>query len=74
MPPKLEEVARFALRDPLRLGISPEQAVTATVQHALHPVAAAQKFDLLLALLRTADCRSAIVFTRTKVGADRIAH
>jgi ATP-dependent RNA helicase RhlE len=74
VPPKLEEIARFALRDPLRLGISPEQAVTATVQHALHPVATAQKFDLLLALLRGEDCKSAIVFTRTKVAADRIAH
>jgi ATP-dependent RNA helicase RhlE len=74
VPPKLEEVARFALRDPQRLGISPEQTVTATVNHALHPVLAAQKFDLLLALLRSPDCRSAIVFTRTKIGADRIAH
>jgi ATP-dependent RNA helicase RhlE len=74
VPPKLEEVAKFALRDPLRLGISPGRAVAATVDHALHPVVAAQKFDLLLALLQRPDCRSAIVFTRTKIGADRLAH
>jgi ATP-dependent RNA helicase RhlE len=74
IPPKLEEVARFALRDPLRIGIGPGQAAAATVDHALHPVAAAQKFDLLLALLRNPECRSAIVFTRTKAGADRVAH
>jgi len=74
VPPKLEEVARFALRDPLRLEIAPEQAVTETVDHAIHPVAEAQKFDLLLALLRQADFRSTIIFTRTRIGADRIAH
>ncbi len=74
VPPKLEEVARFALRDPQRIGIAPEQAITTMVNHALHPVAADQKFDLLLALLESPDCASAIVFTRTKAGADRIAH
>ncbi len=74
VPPRLEEVARFALRDPLQIGVSPGQPVTATVDHALHPVAADQKFDLLLALLRQPECRSAIVFTRTKAGADRVAH
>ena len=33
-----------------------------------------QKFDLLLAAPQNPDCRSAIVFTRTKAGADRVAH
>jgi len=74
VPPKLEEVARFVLRDPQRIEINAGEPVTATVEHALHPVAADQKFDLLLALLRDPDCRSAIVFTRTKAGADRVAH
>jgi len=74
VPPELEEIARFALRDPQRIAISPGLAVTATVGHALYPVAAPQKFDLLLTLLRSPECRSAIVFTRTKAGADRVAH
>jgi ATP-dependent RNA helicase RhlE len=74
VPPRLEEVARFALREPERIEISREQPVTAAVDHAIHPVAAAQKFDLLLALLQRADYQSVIVFTRTKIGADRVAH
>jgi len=74
VPAKLEEVAKFALKDPERIEISREQPVTATVDHAIHPVAADQKFDLLLALLQRADYQSVIVFTRTKIGADRVAH
>ncbi len=74
VPPRLEEVARFALREPARIEISPGRAVTATVNHAIHTVAAAQKFELLLALLRRAEFASVIIFARTRRGADRIAH
>ena len=74
VPQKLEEIARFALRDPERIEISPRQTVTATVTHAIHPVSETQKFDLLLALLKRAEFKSVIVFARTKIGTDRIAH
>ena len=74
VPPRLEEVARFALRDPLRIGIEAEPGAAATIEHSVHPVASEQKFDLLLALLQDPACRSAIVFTRTKAGADKVAH
>ncbi len=74
LPPRLEEVARFALRDPLRIEIARAQPVTATVSHAVLAVLAEQKLDLLLALLKRADFKSVIVFTRTRKGADRIAH
>jgi ATP-dependent RNA helicase RhlE len=40
----------------------------------MHAVVAEQKLDLLLALLQRADFKSVIVFTRTRKGADRIAH
>jgi ATP-dependent RNA helicase RhlE len=71
---RLEEVAGFAVRDPLRIDLSGGRPVASAVHHAIHPVAPAQKFDLLLALLKRADFTSVIVFTRTRAGADRIAH
>jgi len=74
VPPRLEEVSSFALRDPVRIEVGREHSVAARINHAIHAVAAAQKFDLLLALLQRAEFRSVIVFTRTKIGADRIAH
>lgn len=74
VPARLEEIASFALRDPVRIGVDREELLTATVHHAIHPVAAGQKFTLLLALLQREDFKSVIIFTRTKLGADRLAH
>ena len=45
-----------------------------TVTHALYPVAKDQKFDLLIALLERTHFDSCIIFTSTKIFADRIAH
>ena len=45
-----------------------------TVTHAVYPVAAEQKFDLLMALLERTNFDSVLIFCRTKQGADRIAH
>lgn len=74
LPPRLEEVARFALRDPQRIEIAPAAPVAASVNHAIHAVLEHQKLDLLLALLERDEFKSVIVFTRTRKGADRIAH
>jgi ATP-dependent RNA helicase RhlE len=43
------------------------------VKHAFYPVAVAQKFDLLKAMLDRTEYHSVIIFCRTKDGADRIA-
>jgi len=74
VPPEIAAVASFALRNPTRVEIGVNRSVTQSVTHALYPVAHAQKFDLLLALLAAEDFDSVLVFTRTKHGADKIAH
>ncbi len=73
VPPEIEEIARFALRDPERIVIGRTRSVNESVNHALFPVAFDQKFDLLLGLLEREDYQSVIIFSRTKHGADRIA-
>jgi ATP-dependent RNA helicase RhlE len=73
VPPEIEAVARFALRDPARVEIGAARSVNESVKHALYPVRQEQKFDLLLALLERTDFQSVIIFSRTKHGADRIA-
>lgn len=73
VPPEIEEVARFALRDPERVVIGRTRSVNESVKHALFPVAFEQKFDLLRALLEKEDFQSIIIFSRTKHGADKIA-
>jgi ATP-dependent RNA helicase RhlE len=73
VPPEIQAIASFALRDPLRVEIGASRSITQSVNHALYPVAQEQKFDLLLALLGQAGFDSVLVFSRTKHGADKIA-
>ena len=74
VPPELQAVASFALRNPVRVEVGASRSVTQSVTHALYPVAHVQKFELLLALLGQAGFDSVLVFSRTKHGADKIAH
>ena len=73
IPPEIEEVARFALRNPTRIEIGVARTVTQSVTHAFYPVTQMKKFDLLIALLQKTDFQSCLVFSRTKHGADKIA-
>ncbi|MDD3181063.1 MAG: DEAD/DEAH box helicase [Opitutaceae bacterium] len=73
VPPEIQAMASFALRQPVRIEIGAARSVTASVSHALYPVATEQKFDLMLALLEKTDFDSVLIFSRTKHGADRIA-
>lgn len=73
VPPEIEEIAKFALKDPERVVIGRTRSVNESVKHALFPVSYDQKFELLEALLEKEDFQSVIIFSRTKHGADRIA-
>ena len=74
MPPELAQLAGWALSDPQEIKIGRTRSAAETVAHAFYPVVATQKFDLLIELLKRTDFKSVIIFTRTKMGADRIAH
>ncbi len=73
VPPEIQAIASFALRNPTRIEVGVARTVNQSVNHALYPVAHDQKFDLLLALLGKTDFDSVLVFSRTKHGADKIA-
>jgi ATP-dependent RNA helicase RhlE len=74
LPPEIERLAAWVLRDPELVEIGVRRSPAETVTHAVYPVAAEQKFDLLIALLERTNYDSALIFCRTKYGADRIAH
>lgn len=73
IPPELEGLTQWVVRDPVIIEIGHKQSPAETITHALYPVARDQKFDLLLALLDKTDYSSVLIFSRTKVGADQIA-
>jgi ATP-dependent RNA helicase RhlE len=73
VPPEIQAVASFALRNPTRVEVGVNRSVNQSINHAVYPVAFAQKFDLLVALLAKENFDSVLVFSRTKHGADKIA-
>jgi len=73
MPPEIAKLTEWALRNPERIEIGRQNMPTATVTHALYPVASSQKFDLLLEILERTQYHSVLIFTRTKMNADRIS-
>ena len=70
-PHEVEQLASQVLTNPQRIAIGLMRPVE-TVSHALYPVDESQKMDLLLALLKSPERTSVLVFTRTRRRADRI--
>lgn len=72
MPPQIKGLAEWALRDPVSVEIGIRFSPAETVSHYLYPVARDQREELLLELLRRTDFHSVMIFTRTKMDADRL--
>jgi ATP-dependent RNA helicase RhlE len=72
MPPEIRRLADEVLYDPHVVDLA-GTAPAETIEHALYPVPEARKRDLLEHILGSAGCDSAIIFTRTKHRARRLA-
>jgi ATP-dependent RNA helicase RhlE len=72
MPPEVEILARKYLRRPHVVEVSGRRNAAVTVKHAVYPVPRSRKSALLIELLKEAEMDSVLVFTRMKVGADRV--
>ena len=73
MPPALNDVAREALVDPVRVDLGTPTRTVAGITQAVYPVPRGLKTDLLDELLHRTDTDGVIVFARTKRGADRLS-
>jgi ATP-dependent RNA helicase RhlE len=73
LPPEIEQLAGWALRNPAKVEIGRKHSAADTIAHCFYPVVASQKFDLLQLLLDQTDFKSVLIFCRTRMGADRIA-
>jgi ATP-dependent RNA helicase RhlE len=73
IPPEIDRLAAWALRQPERIEIGISRSPADTVTHACYPVASNQKYHLLTALLERTNFDSVLIFCRTKHGADKIA-
>lgn len=73
IPPQIETLIQWAMRNPETVEIGARRSPAETVKHVIYPVSDSQKTDLLLELLQRVNYDSVIIFCRTKHGADRIA-
>lgn len=73
LPPAIVRLAAEMLDDPARIDVERTQAPAAGVLQAIFEVEQQEKTGLLLELLRRGDVGNAIVFTRTKHRANRLA-
>lgn len=72
MPPDIVELSKKILGNPVKVSVTPEQTTAEKVSQQLYFVGKGAKAKLLVHLLESEDIRSAIVFSRTKHGANRI--
>jgi ATP-dependent RNA helicase RhlE len=73
MPKEILHLAEGLLREPVRVAIQQVASTPVLVEQTVHFVEASGKRHLLASLLKDAAITRAIVFTRTKRGADRVA-
>lgn len=74
IPDAVVRLSKWALDNPAEAKIDIKISAAETVTHALYPVPAIQKFDLLIALLRKIEFESLIIFFQTRRGTDKISH
>ncbi|RZO58645.1 MAG: DEAD/DEAH box helicase [Limisphaerales bacterium] len=72
IPPAIETLIQWAMRDPDTIEIGMRRSPADTIKHVIYPVAEKQKNELLFELLQRVNYDSVIIFCRTKHGADRI--
>jgi ATP-dependent RNA helicase RhlE len=73
MPPEIQKLANTILVNPLKVEVTPESTTAETVQQSLYFVEKKDKRSLLLHILKDSSIPTALVFTRTKHGADKVA-
>jgi ATP-dependent RNA helicase RhlE len=73
LPPAITALARELLHDPATIDAERPSAPAIGISHAAYPVASELKLPLLVELLRQPGVRNALVFTRTKHRANRLA-
>ncbi|MBQ0754395.1 MAG: DEAD/DEAH box helicase [Gammaproteobacteria bacterium] len=66
-------LAKSWLNQPVEINVAPNVTTAETVEHKLHPVDQKQKSALLVHLIQSNNWHQALVFSRTKHGANKLA-
>ncbi|HUR65664.1 MAG TPA: DEAD/DEAH box helicase [Chitinophagaceae bacterium] len=72
MPPEIQKLASILLTHPAKVEVTPPSSTVDKIEQSLYHVGKMEKPELLLHLLEDKAIKSALVFARTKHGADKI--
>ena len=72
MPPEIQKLANTILSNPVKVEVTPVSSTAEKVQQAVYLVDKKDKRNLLYYVLQDKSIVSALVFTRTKHGADKV--
>ena len=73
MPPVIQELADTILHNPVKVEVTPVSSTANTINQAIYFVDKENKRNLLVEVLKDKNIERALVFTRTKHGADKVA-
>ncbi len=73
MPPEIQQLSDTFLKQPVKIEITPPASTVDLIQQSLYYTEKQAKLPLLLHLLKNEEIKTALVFARTKHGADKIA-
>lgn len=72
MPKEIQQLADSILNNPEKIEVTPVSSTADTIQQELYYVEKNDKRSLLAHILKDKDIKTALVFTRTKHGADKV--
>ena len=72
MPPEIQKLADILLTHPAKVEVTPPSSTVDKIEQRLFHVSKQDKPELLIHLLGDANIKTALVFTRTKHGADKV--
>ena len=72
MPPEIVKLSNSILNNPVKIAVTPESTTVEIISQGLYFVDKGNKKNLLIDVLQDDDIKSALVFTRTKHGANKV--
>ena len=73
MPPEITDLVNSLLHDPARVAVNPISSPVEAIRQSVYLVDKGNKTNLLAYLMETKHVKNALVFTRTKHGANKVA-
>jgi len=73
-PEEIRALTKTLLRNPAEVQVAARNAAADSVTHVMHPVAREKKRELLSYLIQTRGLKQVLVFSGTRIGANRLAH